>query len=342
MHLRKISFNNSVIILVFSLFLFTSACEVLGGKDKKTTFNAGSILFISDKSGNNQLYSMEEDGSHIQQLTNDSNFPVHEAKWSPDGKMIAVISEVGDDDIYPAFRRAIFVMNADGSERYQLTSQWVSIHDETFGNLEYGGAFNLVWSSDSKQILYSKLMVPEAFGNMDIFSINLNGTNEIRLSETINYSERVSDQNISTSTFWGDILDYSARDSLGQGIQYTRLVLFDSEGIILESWGELGESWQLPVLSKGKNKISFIYVDQNYKHEVYIMNSDGSDIMNLTNGVCKYPRPVAWSSDDSRILLHCYEESKKGHKVFTLKIDGTKVEDITPFEAGYLFTVSWK
>ena len=64
---------------------------------------AGPILFITDKSGTNQLYSMNKDGSDVQQLTSDPNFPIIDAKWSPDGSKIAVVSLIGDQITYLFF-----------------------------------------------------------------------------------------------------------------------------------------------------------------------------------------------------------------------------------------------
>lgn len=90
------------VVLWLSLLIFIPSCknnpiDSGGGFPTK----AGPILFISDKSGTSQLYSMNEDGSNVQQLTSESTFPILDAKWSPDGSKIAVVSLTGDETAYP-------------------------------------------------------------------------------------------------------------------------------------------------------------------------------------------------------------------------------------------------
>ncbi|MDR9418492.1 TolB family protein [Gracilimonas sp.] len=327
------------LILFGTVFLF-SGCGVLESDDK--TFDAGPILFISDESGTNQLYSMDEDGNNITQLTNDPNFPIYEAKWSPDGQKIAVISEVGDSNDYSEYRRAVFIMDADGSNRYQLTPQWITVQDSVRGALNYAGALGITWKPNSKKIIFSRLMAPESFGNYDVFLINLDGTNEKRITKTIDLTEGTYDWSSDSDAFWGVVVDYSAQDSSGQGIQYTRLVLVDLDGEILKSWGEPGEKWQHPAYSQSESKIAYIYVNKSQNRDVYIINSDGTRRSNLTNGMCQFSAPIAWSQDNKQILLDCYNQNADGHRIFIINADGTGVKNITPFKDVFLQAQSWR
>jgi len=290
---------------------------------------------------------MNTDGGNVQQLTDNPHFPILDAKWSPDGSKIAVVSLIGDSLTYPSFRRVIFVMNADGSHRYQLTPQWFDMVDSTQGKVEYGGAFgmNPVWSPDSRQIAYNRLMVPEAWGNWDIFLININGTDERRITGTINLTEGVTGWSNDGSALWGGIDGYPATDSTGQAIPYEKMALFNLQGKILKSWGNPGESWEVPIPSHDGNNIVFVFVNKDQLHDVYMINSDGSGLSRLTNGLCQYPQPVAWSSDDSRILLSCSQfnnENRLAYRILLINSDGTNPTDITPFAGVYLKAISWR
>jgi len=74
---------------------------------------AGKIVFVSDRDGNPEIYSMDADGSNVKRLT-DSNAKDVEPCWSPDGKRIAWASNrTGDWDIW--------VMDADGGNQIDIT-----------------------------------------------------------------------------------------------------------------------------------------------------------------------------------------------------------------------------
>ncbi len=70
-------FTSRVVAMsVIVLFLFSLSCSPTGPDER---FEAGPILFVSDKSGTWQLYCMKEDGSDVKQLTFDQS---HECRWN--------------------------------------------------------------------------------------------------------------------------------------------------------------------------------------------------------------------------------------------------------------------
>ncbi len=76
----------------------------------------GLVAFTSAvENGNLDIYSMRPDGSGLTNLTND---PAHDVDpyWSPDGKRIAFLSD-------RAGPMQVFVMNADGSDVFQVTQR---------------------------------------------------------------------------------------------------------------------------------------------------------------------------------------------------------------------------
>src|SRR5919198_3817625 len=55
---------------------------------------ANRIAFVSDRDGNDEIYSMRPDGSDVLRLTNDPGHDLQPA-WSPDARQIAFISDRG-------------------------------------------------------------------------------------------------------------------------------------------------------------------------------------------------------------------------------------------------------
>ena len=85
-------------------------------QEQNNTFpgSNGKIVFISDRDGNWEIYTMNADGSEQTRLTinnSDDQFP----SWSPDGTKIVFVS---DRHGY----LEIYTMNADGSGQTRLTT----------------------------------------------------------------------------------------------------------------------------------------------------------------------------------------------------------------------------
>ncbi len=79
-----------------------------------STFSAAEILFFSSRTGNHEIYTMNDDGSRIQRLTDD---PLADMvpRWSPDGRRIVF------ERAFTHENRKIFVMDADGRNEHLLT-----------------------------------------------------------------------------------------------------------------------------------------------------------------------------------------------------------------------------
>ena len=105
--------------------------NVVGGK---YCVGTNSILFISDRGGNIDLWKMNPDGSNPVQLTNDSAFE-EEAAFSPNGQQIAYVIFEGTN------KSKLYVMDADGVNKLFLVDAAGEIQD-------------LKWSPDGKKIGY--------------------------------------------------------------------------------------------------------------------------------------------------------------------------------------------
>jgi Tol biopolymer transport system component len=97
------------------------------------------IVFTSDRTGTWQVYVMHADGKFQKQLTSDPQPKDQVPDWSPDGDRIAYLADTHGiaDTVSPSYGD-IWVMNADGSGKHQITS----------GATYYGTA----WSPDGTRI----------------------------------------------------------------------------------------------------------------------------------------------------------------------------------------------
>jgi Tol biopolymer transport system component len=312
-------------------FLFTCViCFVLSCKDNPVDsdlpFEAGPILFVSDKSGTWQLYSMNEDGSDVKQLTRDPNFPLTDARWSPDGSKIAITSPVGGVERYGD---AIYVMSADGTGRYLLTRPSVQVDDSAYGKITYAGGSYPVWSPDSKRIAFSRMMVPEAIANLDIFVIDSDGMNETRSTKTINVSEQVTGWSPDGTLFLGTVINWAQENSR----PFVALISIKGKiyrHITTDSVNSAGGIW-----SPDQKYIVFTSWG-SMRHELFISDSDGTNksIIPTTSNTFNYA--VDWSPDGATILFN------SGGRIFLTNKNGSNLKDITPKELSNTRAVSWR
>ncbi len=121
--------------------------------------DASQIAFASSRVNEDDIYSMDEDGSNLRNLTNTSLDKERMPSWSPDGSRLAFanfVFESVDFDIY--------TMNADGSDWQRLTGS--------------GDDFDASWSPDGTRIAYAS----DRDGNFDIFVMNADGSNSVNLT----------------------------------------------------------------------------------------------------------------------------------------------------------------
>ena len=115
--------------------------------------------------GNWEIYAMDADGNNSINLTKHERQDVDPA-WSPDGRKMAFVSapDFGDQD-----PRHIFVMNADGKGRRNLT-----------GDTNLRRNWGPTWSPDGRRIAFQSQRV---FEGHDIYVITAEGKNLKQLTE---------------------------------------------------------------------------------------------------------------------------------------------------------------
>jgi Tol biopolymer transport system component len=264
----------------------------------------GKIAFISNRDGNDEIYTMNPDGSNQVRITphttggpDDKDYqPV----WSPNAERIAFTS-------WRDGLNELFAVNSDGTAETRLTSIPVTTewNDDP------------CWSPDGSQIAF----VSYRTSHTQIYTMNADGSNQNRLTFaddpygtwgvgglTFTYPSWSPDgSQIACDTHW------STGSGDGGGI-YVFSVNTGSYTQLTHSADDHNAIW-----SPDGSKIAFYRQEQdsNYTQSIYIMGSDGSGLTRLTEGV-----NPAWSPDGSKIA---FISNKIGsvYKLFVIQSDGS-------------------
>jgi TolB protein len=284
-----------------AVFIISTACEKYHEypffKDKKRE-NPG-ILFVSNRDGNDEIYSMKLDGSNILRLTT-NNVPDGRAAWSANGQHIAYISG-------PAGARDIYVMNANGSGSRNLTN--TPNADEDFPE----------WSPEGNRVIFSS----NRDGNHEIYVTNLGGDNVKRLTF------RPEDDR--WPTFSPDGRSISFQSNLGSPA-LTDVFVMNADGTGVTRLTEANAFDQMPAWSPDGMKIAFMSA-RDGNAEIYVMNKDGSNETRLTNSPGLDARP-SWSWETGWIFFTSARDFElpstlPKFEIYKMKSDGSNPVRLT-------------
>jgi Tol biopolymer transport system component len=139
--------------------------------------DGGRIVFMHaeqfDADGNpldEQVWVMDANGSHKQQLTFDNRVKDQVPDWSPDGSKIAYESGgIGDGQIW--------VMNANGSGQHQLTGCGPADPSPC----AIGDDFGTAWSPDGTKIAFLRDFQALGTKNRPVYVMNADGSDQHQL-----------------------------------------------------------------------------------------------------------------------------------------------------------------
>ena len=232
------------------------------------------IAFTSKVKGNKELFIMDYDGHNLQQVTK-VNSIIMSPEWAPTGDKLLFVS-------FHVKRPAIYILD--------LRSGKITALGNKTGQSQSAPA----WSPDGKTIAFTQA----TDGNSDIYTVNVDGTNLKRLTNT---------DSIETSPTWspdGKKIAFVS-DSAGS----PQIYIMNADGSGKERFTFNGDYNADPAWSPRGDKIAFTSM-LDTRFNIVVKSLDGLVEKQLTADMGRNDSP-SWSADGR-------------HLAFTSTRDGTK------------------
>ncbi len=291
--------------LFIAAFVILSSCQKDVTDQIQPIYVKGEVLFISRRVANNaewQLFLMNADGSN-QRLLSATTVDCSPPVVSHNRKKIAFSN-------YENSNRNFYVIDIDGQNLKLLDKA-----KQACGNP--------VWSPDDSKITYIRNDIGAA-GNFNIFTINVDGTNRIQLTnQNDNYSPNYLPDN--------SAIIYTSLNGTLSGVYK-----MNTDGTNKQLLSPLGKSFGVSSISPDGKMIAINSEDWNGT-QIFVMNVDGSKLKQLTFTVEKnyydigFPRggncnPV-WSPNSSRIAYVSLENTTPD--IFIINSNGSGNKRLT-------------
>jgi uncharacterized repeat protein (TIGR01451 family) len=282
----KLFIRNYRLVCTVAIALVLAAM-VLGPTSQNASMQAGSNTIVFDRNdsevGYTKIFSINADGTGINDLGRG-----YGPSWSGDGSKIAFASGTSETS-------DIWTMNADGSNRQQLTQNWMS--------------YSPSWSADSQRIAF---VSGHENGDHHVYVINADGTGQARLNHTAvgvvrEYAPAWSADGTKIIFLGQKVVngltryDYYAADASNSGVtvQLTHLnTLFDHVKPAVHPSG--------------------LRIITEYANDLYAIEIDGTDAMsNLTEGSTSSVGYADYAPDGQKVVY------THGGVLHVMNADGT-------------------
>ena len=268
-----------------------------------TPNNSFVIAFVTDRDGNDEIYSLDAICPDICYTSTVLNLTNNEAgdsepSWSPNGSRLLFSSTRFQSN------SEVYISNSDGTEPINLTN---NLAMDTHPS----------WSPSGSQIAFSS----NFDGDYDINVLD----SELLCSICSNKRTSLTSNNSADS--------YPSFSPEGNRILFVNnsagplsIFTMDKDGSNkLQLTSNNSNNWD-PTWSPDGKKIAFTSTrDGNW--EIYIMNPDGSDQVNLTMSNSTNEGNPAWSPDSKKILFSSFRNDN--WDIFIMNADGSSQSNVT-------------
>ncbi len=256
------------------------------------------IAFVSNRSGNKEIWTMDYDGENQHELTQLHTIALT-PRWSPDATRIA----------FTCFPQH----GSSGALTAQICMQSMSTNRLISWPRFQGTNSSPAWSPDGSQIMFMSSM----YGNPELFITDASGQRPKRLT----YSTGAN-----TSPSWNpktgqQVAFVSDRGGIPQlytmnadGSNQAKVDLADKGYVIDPAWSPNGQllafSWRRP----------------NGNYDLYVMEIVTHDLVELTRDAARNERP-SWAPDGRHIV---FESTRTGtRQIWSMLADGTSARQLT-------------
>jgi hypothetical protein len=290
------------VVLLASLLALTTASSAHATSPGAN----GKIAFESFRNSNNDIYTINPDGSGLTNLTASPSFGELRPSWAPDGGLVNFIRCTPCEQ---------FTINSDGSGLASFPEP-VNI-----------GAEPVAWSPDGQRIAF----VDNSLAS-DIYVMNVDGTGVRNLTQNppCAYSDAPSwSPRGDKIAFHGGPITDCDTDEPNRGHSEVYTVNTDGSGLVQLTSSPISASD--PDWSPDAQKIAYLdyaaISPSTYKGGIFVMSDSGANRTRLTDA--SDTRPV-WSPDGTQIAFRRQEPTQGNFpNIYRMNADGTGQTPVT-------------
>jgi len=264
--------RHCLFLTVFAITLVGSASFAVKAQLGAPKDSPAQIAFVGQKDGQHSaIFLIDVDSQRQLQLTDSKDNSLF-GSWSPDGSQITFTSDRSGS-------WQIYVMNADGQNVVQLTDLRPT-------------AVNPIWSPDNKYIAF----VAYKGETPDIFLM------DVKTHSISNLTDNPAYDFLGTWSPDGKRLTFWTTRDETIGLYVTDIA--GNEPIPLTKGVHVSPAeLNHPVWSPDGTRIAFTGAPQDAKSDLYVIDADGSDLVNLTPDGRTFNLAPTWSPDGQSIAF---------------------------------------